>query len=513
MGAPRRECGRGDQERLPLRPGNRELERERSLRAGRAQPLAGQRFGTGTATLWTYPQVGTITQPVANTPGVTSTRERDRRRDRDHHSAGDPGRHPLAVAPIAARRGRALCRALRGARAGSFAIQEKPPRRACAKTFSCPRPSAPTASRCTASTSPGLASSCGLTSPTSSTSAPSRARQERPCLTSRGSTAPSRADRLRVPHAPSSAGRRAPGVRCPEGVRVRDRARGGVRDPSSFNKAFRRGLGVSPSELRAMSSDHRRPALARLAARAAAEPAPRSLRLARAPRNRTAPGGEDRLRARARALHRGRADVWTKLVSRLAAARIDLREYELIGASYDDPLAVREEHLRYDAAVAVAPGVAPPPAPSQRASGGDYAAFEYRGPYRHIAEAFRRIFRGWVCASGARLRSAPCLELYRNESGGGRRERSSHRATRSRGGFAMSSSRLRDAAPLLPLLLFLACAAPPEAPAPAAPRAPRGRRASLRRGDGPSPPRRAADRRRRRPRWAGRPQAIVGRRP
>jgi AraC family transcriptional regulator len=154
--------------------------------------------------------------------------------------------------------------------------------------------------------------------------------------------------------------------------------------------------------------------LARLAPPAARAPR-RALSLSRAPEIRVlAPRRFACLRARG-----PYAEVaplaWSRLEAALVLAGGSLKAHECIGVSYDDPFAVSEELLRYDAGIVLSPGEpVPPGAVASRLDGGAYAAFEYRGPYGDIAEAFRQIFGGWVVRSGARIRAAPCLEIYRN---------------------------------------------------------------------------------------------------
>jgi AraC family transcriptional regulator len=188
----------------------------------------------------------------------------------------------------------------------------------------------------------------------------------------------------------------------------------GYRTPSSFNKAFRAAVGVSPSQLRASSGDARKALLDRLA------PPPtrgtrRPLSLSRVPDVRV-------LVPRRFACVRERgpyAEVaplaWSRLEAALTLAGTSLRAHECIGASYDDPRAVGEELLRYDAGVVIPSGAKVPPGTvSSRLEGGPYAVFEYRGAHGGIAEAFQQIFGGWVVRSRARVRAAPCLEIYRN---------------------------------------------------------------------------------------------------
>jgi len=174
---------------------------------------------------------------------------------------------------------------------------------------------------------------------------------------------------------------------------------------------------VSPTGFRAASPAERRDLMARLAARPAPEDRP-PLRLSRTPEMRRRPPRRI-LYARELGPYTEVAPVaWARLSAKLDNAGISMRESEHVGLSYDDPQAVSEELLRYDAGIVVGPAVTPPAGTCLgRLDGGDYAVFQYHGPYRHIAGAFVQLFRGWVVRSGARVRRAPCLEIYCNHPG------------------------------------------------------------------------------------------------
>jgi AraC family transcriptional regulator len=191
----------------------------------------------------------------------------------------------------------------------------------------------------------------------------------------------------------------------------------GHKTPSSFNKAVRLALGLSPTALRAASAPERRELVARLAARPRADPELPPLRLSRTPEMRRRPARRF-IYARELGTYSEVAPLaWSRLSAKLGASGISMRAHERVGVSYDDPHAVSEELLRYDAGLVVAPGVKAPPGTSVgRLEGGDYAVFEHCGSYRHIERAFAHLFAGWVVRSGARVRPAPCLELYRNQA-------------------------------------------------------------------------------------------------
>ena len=87
----------------------------------------------------------------------------------------------------------------------------------------------------------------------------------------------------------------------------------------------------------------------------------------------------------------------------------------LIGISHDDPNITPEKRIRYDACITFA-GEAKPEGEVgiQTIAGGRYAVFLHRGPHEGLGATYGAIFSGWLPASGARLREAPCFEVYLN---------------------------------------------------------------------------------------------------
>jgi AraC family transcriptional regulator len=95
-----------------------------------------------------------------------------------------------------------------------------------------------------------------------------------------------------------------------------------------------------------------------------------------------------------------------------------------VGAAHDDSGPIRERMHRYEAGLTVPDATPVPPGlTAGTLPGGRYACFRYRGSYALIGRAFDTLVRGWLVSSGATLRAAPCLEIYRDEPRVPERER------------------------------------------------------------------------------------------
>ena len=91
------------------------------------------------------------------------------------------------------------------------------------------------------------------------------------------------------------------------------------------------------------------------------------------------------------------------------------RGAEVFGIAYDDPHVTPAERLRYDAALVVAPEVAPEGEVGiQLIEGGKYAVATHRGVYETLGETYTRLCGEWIPRSGRELSAAPALEFYRN---------------------------------------------------------------------------------------------------
>jgi AraC family transcriptional regulator len=90
----------------------------------------------------------------------------------------------------------------------------------------------------------------------------------------------------------------------------------------------------------------------------------------------------------------------------------------VIGASWDDPITVPAEKLRYDCAISVDVSFWPDEQVQvQTLAGGDYAVYRLVGSYNEIGPTFRRIFNERLPQSGREPRMDACLEIYRTDPG------------------------------------------------------------------------------------------------
>jgi AraC family transcriptional regulator len=183
----------------------------------------------------------------------------------------------------------------------------------------------------------------------------------------------------------------------------------GYETAPSFNKLFRRMLGVTPTEYRARSAVDRAPLLERLDDPDTTPAGGLDLRLE--PEIQDHPPSHF-LCVRRRGLCPEEAPVaWAEF--HRVAGRLRVSGAQHVGASYDDTGPIRERMHRYEAGISV-PAATPLPRGLTAGTlpGGRYAVFRYRGSYAHIGRAFDLLIRGWVAATEATLRSAPCLEIY-----------------------------------------------------------------------------------------------------
>jgi AraC family transcriptional regulator len=108
--------------------------------------------------------------------------------------------------------------------------------------------------------------------------------------------------------------------------------------------------------------------------------------------------------------------AWEKLCRFAAQQGWFSPEILRIGIGHDDPDVTDADKLRYDACLTVDDQFkATGEIGVQEIPGGPYAVVIHRGPYDTLEETYRRLFREWVPNCGRELRSAPCLEVYRND--------------------------------------------------------------------------------------------------
>ena len=85
----------------------------------------------------------------------------------------------------------------------------------------------------------------------------------------------------------------------------------------------------------------------------------------------------------------------------------------LIGIGHDDPSITAAEHIRYDACVPVAAGIAPGPGLGLRPlPGGLHAVAIHVGPLAGLDATYSAIAGRWLPEHGWRLRDEPCSDLH-----------------------------------------------------------------------------------------------------
>jgi AraC family transcriptional regulator len=91
---------------------------------------------------------------------------------------------------------------------------------------------------------------------------------------------------------------------------------------------------------------------------------------------------------------------------------------QMIALYFDDPETVPAAQLRSAAGVTVPAGIALPPALHEvLLPAGRWAHALHRGSYAGLGDAWQRLLGQWLPASGHRMASGECFELYLNHPG------------------------------------------------------------------------------------------------
>lgn len=92
-----------------------------------------------------------------------------------------------------------------------------------------------------------------------------------------------------------------------------------------------------------------------------------------------------------------------------------VQEKLMIGVCHDDPEAVPPEKIRYDASITVGDDFQPPEGVNvQELQGGYYGVIVHVGPYDGLLVDYKWFYKEWLPGSGRKAKSAPTLEIYRN---------------------------------------------------------------------------------------------------
>lgn len=178
--------------------------------------------------------------------------------------------------------------------------------------------------------------------------------------------------------------------------------------PSSFNKAFKKQFGVSPSdykedytELNSMNYLK----LTKMESKLNVKPKIKELKTKNVIYVNSIGdyGGQ------------GTEDAWNAVCGFAENKRLFGRYTEFIGISHDDPNVTDSEKLRYDACVAVDKEILPEGRVGVKTiEGGKYAMFMHKGPYSGFQELYDYIYGVWLPDSEFELRDLPCFEKYLN---------------------------------------------------------------------------------------------------
>lgn len=107
--------------------------------------------------------------------------------------------------------------------------------------------------------------------------------------------------------------------------------------------------------------------------------------------------------------------AWDRLCSDPALCRTFGPQTLFIGICHDDPDVTEAGRIRFDACATVTEGFDSPGVETRVLEGGLYAVHTHRGPYEGLLACYRKLYGEWLPGSGREPRSAPSLEIYRND--------------------------------------------------------------------------------------------------
>ncbi len=180
--------------------------------------------------------------------------------------------------------------------------------------------------------------------------------------------------------------------------------------PSSFNKAFRKRFGVSPSRFRSdrninYSFEYKKQNQS-IMKNLTPEPRMEILKEIRVIYA-TAIGryGDENTEK-----------AWRQVCDFAAKNGLFVQGLQMIGVSYDDPDVTDPEKCRYEACITVNETISPEGKVGVKTlNGGEYAIFKLTGPYSLLKPSYDYIFGKWIPENNIALREYPCFEKYLND--------------------------------------------------------------------------------------------------
>lgn len=180
----------------------------------------------------------------------------------------------------------------------------------------------------------------------------------------------------------------------------------GFETSSSFSKAFKKILGITPRECRLKGSISNYVNLSLNAKMSTGETMMK-------PIMKTIEEQKVIFIRRCGSYVTAAPEAWKKLAEYVNTKAIPEKNTKVIGIAHDDPAVTSEKHWRYDACIS---GLENPIADGevgiQTIDGGKYAVFEHIGPYDTLGDTYRKIYGQWYPASDAKLRDAPAFVHY-----------------------------------------------------------------------------------------------------
>ncbi len=178
--------------------------------------------------------------------------------------------------------------------------------------------------------------------------------------------------------------------------------------PSSFNKAFKKQFGVSPSDYKEKYTElnsFNYLKFTKMESKLKVQPKIKELK----------PFKVIYVNSIGAYSGKGTEEAWEAVCNFAEQKRLFGRSTEFIGISHDDPNITDAEKLRYDACVSISKEIVPEGRIGVKTiEGGKYAVFLHKGPYSGFQELYDYIYGVWLPDINYELRELPCFEKYLN---------------------------------------------------------------------------------------------------
>jgi AraC family transcriptional regulator len=182
----------------------------------------------------------------------------------------------------------------------------------------------------------------------------------------------------------------------------------GYENPASFNKAFKKRFGISPSEFREQKHTEYQHYLKQtkmnISDQISLQPKIKNIESMKV------------IYAQATGPYsQSAAKAWETVCSFAAKNKLFGFKTTFIGISHDSPDVTDAEKLRYDACITVKKDVSPQGEIGVKTiDGGKYAIFRHKGSYEKFNDSYNYIYGTWMPENNIEPDDKPCFELYIN---------------------------------------------------------------------------------------------------